>query len=70
MLYLETVHPKSRYTKIRIKRVSNFLECLSAKFSENFKPSQHICVDKSVVKFNGKISFITYNPKKMGQNGT
>ncbi|XP_014610408.1 PREDICTED: uncharacterized protein LOC106790182 [Polistes canadensis] len=29
-----------------------------------FVPGQNICVDESVVKFKGKISFITHNPNK------
>lgn len=64
MLHLKTVDQQRRDIRTRIQRVSNFLEYLNAKFAEYFIPGQNICVDESIVKFKGKISFITYNPNK------
>jgi hypothetical protein len=49
--------------------VSNFLKYIDAMFREHFIPGQNLSVDESVVGFKGKISFITYNPKKNQLNG-
>lgn len=50
--------------RTRIQKASNFLEYINDNFSKCFIPKKNICVDESVVKFKGKICFITYNPNK------
>lgn len=64
MLHLKTVNQPQTDIRTRIQRVSNFMEYINSKFAEYFVPGQDICVDESVIKFKGKISFITYNPNK------
>ena len=64
MLHLKTVNQQQTDIRTRIQRVSNFMEYINSKFAEYFIPGQDICVDESVIKFKGKISFITYNPNK------
>ncbi|CAD1468565.1 unnamed protein product, partial [Heterotrigona itama] len=54
----------SKNLKTCIQRASIFLKYLDSKFSEHFIPGQNICINESIVKFKGKISFITYNPMK------
>ncbi|CAK9832783.1 PiggyBac transposable element-derived protein 4 [Anthophora retusa] len=64
MLHLnENVSRNSNITT-RIQKVSNFIDYIDDKFQEYFTPDREISIDESVVKFKGKISFITYNPKK------
>ena len=48
----------------RIQKVSNFIDYIDGKFREHFTPDREISIDESVIKFKGKISFLTYNPKK------
>lgn len=48
----------------KIKKISSYMEYLNKKFQESFIPDKEICVDESVVKFKGRISFMTYNPNK------
>ena len=63
MLHLnENVSTNSNITT-RILKVSNFTDYIDGKFQEHFTSDREISVE-SVVKFKGKISFITYNPKK------
>ncbi|XP_066596608.1 piggyBac transposable element-derived protein 4-like [Prorops nasuta] len=64
MLHLKTPDPAKNDIRTRIQRASNFLEPINSRFSDYFIPGENICVDESVVKFKGKISFITYNPNK------
>ena len=64
MLHLETVSNSDRSLRTRTQKVSNFLNYIDARFREHFIPGQNLSVDESVVGFKGKISFITYNPKK------
>lgn len=64
MLHLKTPNPAKNDIRTRIQRASNFLEYINSRFSDYFIPGENICVDESVVKFKGKISFITYNPNK------
>jgi len=61
MLHLKPVDPQRKDVRTRIQRVSNFLQYLDTKFAEYFVPGPNICVDEAIVKFKGKISFITYN---------
>lgn len=64
MLHLTTPDSESKHLKTRIQRASIFLDYIDSKFSEHFIPGKNIFVDESIVKFKGKISFITYNPIK------
>ncbi|KAI4477629.1 hypothetical protein M0802_014674 [Mischocyttarus mexicanus] len=48
----------------RIQKVSSFMDYIDSKFQGYFTPDREISIDESVVKFKGRISFITYNPKK------
>lgn len=48
----------------RIQKVSSYLEYIDEKFREHFIPYKEIAVDESIVKFKGRLSFITYNPNK------
>jgi hypothetical protein len=64
MLHLETVSTSDHSLRTRTQKVSNFLKHIDARFGERFIPGQNLSVDESVVGFKGKISFITYNPKK------
>ena len=64
MLHLETVSTSDHSLRTRTQKVSNFLKYIDARFREHFIPGQNLSVDESVVGFKGKISFITYNPKK------
>ncbi|CAK9816518.1 PiggyBac transposable element-derived protein 4 [Anthophora quadrimaculata] len=64
MLHLETLPTHTTNPRTRLQRVSCFLDYLNSKFLDYFIPGEHICVDESTIKFKGRISFITYNPKK------
>ncbi|CAK9809212.1 PiggyBac transposable element-derived protein 4 [Anthophora quadrimaculata] len=66
MLHLHKNAPEGRNTclRTRIQKANNFLQYINSKFSEHFIPYQSICVDESIIKFKGKICFITYNPTK------
>nr|XP_034194964.1 piggyBac transposable element-derived protein 4-like [Osmia lignaria] len=48
----------------RTQKISNFLDYIDSKCRENFVPGAELSVDESIVKFKGRISFITYNPQK------
>ncbi|XP_046737562.1 piggyBac transposable element-derived protein 4-like [Diprion similis] len=64
MLHLKTPDPAKNDIRTRIQQASNVLEYMNSRFSDYFIPGENICVDESVVKFKGKISFITYHPNK------
>ena len=64
MLHLDRVSTSDHSLRTRTQKVSNFLKYIDARFREHFIPGQNLSVDESVVGFKGKISFITYNPKK------
>ncbi|CAK9827592.1 PiggyBac transposable element-derived protein 4 [Anthophora retusa] len=64
MLHLNENVSTNRNVSTRIQKVSNFLDYIVDKFQAYFTPDREISIDESVVKFKGKISFITYNPKK------
>lgn len=64
MLHLETTSPNHHSLKTRTQKVSNFLSYIDDRCREYYIPSQNLAVDASVTGFKGKISFITYNPKK------
>ena len=64
MLHLKTLPAQRTHPRIRLQLVSGFLEYINSKFLDYFTPGEQICVDESTIKFKGRISFITYNPKK------
>ena len=64
MLHLESYTHADPSLQTRTQKVSNFLTYLDARFREHFIPGQELSIDESVVAFKGRISFLTYNPKK------
>lgn len=64
MLHLKQTPSNDKSLKTRLQKASSFLEYISDQFSDYWIPNNCISVDESVVKFKGKISFITYNPNK------
>ncbi|XP_035737648.1 piggyBac transposable element-derived protein 4-like isoform X2 [Vespa mandarinia] len=64
MLHLKTIPTRDTGPRTRLQLISCFLEYINSKFLEYFSPGKEICVDESIIKFKGRISFITYNPKK------
>lgn len=65
MLHLnENVSSDTNDLRTRIQKVKNFIDYIDGKFQEHFTPDREISIDESVVKFKGKTSFLTYNPKK------
>ncbi|XP_026475392.1 piggyBac transposable element-derived protein 4-like [Ctenocephalides felis] len=64
MLHLHENDPNNQSLNTRTQKVSHYLDYLDQKFRQHYVPSREISVDKSVVGFKGKISFITYNPNK------
>jgi len=64
MLHLQTFSISDHSLRTRTQKVSNFLNYLDARFINHFIPGQNLSVDESVVGFKGKVTFITYNPKK------
>jgi hypothetical protein len=69
MLNLKTVSTSDYSLRTRTQKVSNFLKHIDARFREHFISGQNLSVDESVVGLKGKISFITYNPKKPSKWG-
>lgn len=69
MLHLKIVNQQQTYNRTHIQVVGNFMKYINLKFVEYFIPRQDIYVKESVIKFKGKICFITYNrikPTKWG----
>lgn len=64
MLHLNKPAQGNATIRTRIPKVSNYLEYLDSKFRQYFIPYKAVAVDESVVKFKGRIAFITYNPNK------
>ncbi|CAK9809611.1 PiggyBac transposable element-derived protein 4 [Anthophora plagiata] len=64
MLHVKTIPTQNAGPRTRLQLVSSFLDCINSKFLKYFTPGEEICVDESTIKFKGRISFITYNPKK------
>ncbi|XP_017796993.1 PREDICTED: piggyBac transposable element-derived protein 4-like [Habropoda laboriosa] len=64
MLHLKTISTDNTNPRTRLQRVSGFLDYINSKFLYYFIPGEQICVDESTIKFKGRVSFITYNPKK------
>ncbi|KAK2574890.1 hypothetical protein KPH14_008342 [Odynerus spinipes] len=64
MLHLKTIPTTDAGPRTRLQLVSCFLEYINSKLLNYFTPGAEICVDESTIKFKGRVSFITYNPKK------
>ncbi|XP_020296777.1 piggyBac transposable element-derived protein 4-like [Pseudomyrmex gracilis] len=64
MLHLKTIPTRDASPRTQLQLVSCFLEYINSKLLKYFTPGEEICVDESTIKFKGRISFITYNPKK------
>lgn len=64
MLRLKTIQRQDAGPRTRLQLVGCFLDYINSKFLKYFTPGREICVDESTIKFKGRISFITYNPKK------
>mgnify|MGYP003406709624 FL=1 len=50
--------------RTRVLKVDNFLKYIENKFQKHYIPNKDISIDEAVIKFKGKISFITYNKNK------
>lgn len=64
MLHAIIVPAQNTNTTTRLQLINGYLDYVNSRFLNYFIPSEQICVDESVVKFKGRVSFITYNPKK------
>ncbi|XP_025159105.1 piggyBac transposable element-derived protein 4 [Harpegnathos saltator] len=64
MLHTEIVSASSSNTRTRLQLITGYLDYINSRLLNHFTPDKEICVDESVVKFKGRVSFITYNPKK------
>lgn len=64
MLHLKIISTQNTNPRTRLQLVSCFLDYINSKFLNYFTPGEQICVDESTIKFKGRVSFITYNPKK------
>jgi hypothetical protein len=49
---------------MRTQNVTNFLAYTKKKHREHYVPRQQLPDDESMVSFQGKMSFVTYKPKK------
>ncbi|XP_020717759.1 uncharacterized protein LOC110119007 [Ceratitis capitata] len=65
MLYLDTIRRQDAGPRTRLQLVGSFLDYKNSKFVHYFTPRRELCVDESTIKFKGRVSFITYNPKKL-----
>jgi hypothetical protein len=59
----------SNRTIKRTNKVHGVIEHIEKQFQKYFVPGKNVAIDESAVGFKGKISFKTYNPKKILQNG-
>ena len=48
----------------RIYKIRPFLDKLLTSFKTNYKPSQYLSIDESMISFKGRLSWIQYMPKK------
>ena len=64
MLHKNENSEGTRNMRTRTQKISNFLDYIDSKCRENFVPEAELSVDESIVKFKGRICFITYNSQK------
>ena len=73
MLHLNENPQGAQIIRTRVQKISNFLEYIDSKCRENFVSGTSILypikLSVSIVKFKGKMSFITYNPQKPTKEG-
>lgn len=69
MLHLHVNVSNDKSIKTRTQKISNYLDYIDNKFKEYFVPEKEITIDESIVKFKGRSSFVTYNPKKLTKWG-
>lgn len=55
---------KNQDLRTRVRKVDNFIKYIESKFQEYYIPNKNISIDEAVIKFKGKIGFITYNKNK------
>jgi hypothetical protein len=48
----------------RLWKIRNLFEILNEKFSKFYNPSEHLAVDEVIVKYQGRVIFRQYIPKK------
>ena len=48
----------------RLWKIRNLFEILNKKFSKFYNPSEHLAVDKVIVKYQGRVIFQQHIPKK------
>ena len=48
----------------RLWKMTNLFEILNEKFSKFYNPSEHLAVDEVIVKYQGRVIFRQYTPKK------
>lgn len=56
-------------TNDKLCRIRPFLDHMFTVFETNYKMEQNICVDESMIKFKGRLSYIQYNPSKRARFG-
>lgn len=64
MLHVKIVSAQGANSTTRLQLISGYLDYINSKFLNYFITSEQISVDEFYVKFKGRISFITYKPKK------
>ncbi|XP_053977063.1 piggyBac transposable element-derived protein 4-like [Hylaeus volcanicus] len=69
MLHLHVNVSNDKSITTRIQKIGNYLDYIDNKFKEYFVPGKELYVDESIVKFKGRSSFVTYNPKKLTKWG-
>ena len=47
----------------RLWKIRDLFEILRTNFSKFYNPSEHLAVDKVIVKFKGRLVFTEYTPK-------
>ncbi|XP_015187591.1 PREDICTED: piggyBac transposable element-derived protein 4-like [Polistes dominula] len=64
MLHTEIVSAQGSYTRTRLQLINGYLDYINSSLLNYFTPGKEICVNESIVKSKGRVSFTTYNSKK------
>ncbi|XP_017778000.1 PREDICTED: piggyBac transposable element-derived protein 4-like [Nicrophorus vespilloides] len=64
IFWMLQVNRNARHATSRKQKISYYLEYIDNKCRENFVSGKQLSVDEAVVKYNGRMTFIKYNPKK------
>ena len=83
--FFSSVFPRNRFMEIlryfhlsnnndtdsngRLVKFGNILSQLLSNFSNAVKPGRDLCIDESLVKFKGRLSFKMYIPSKRSRFG-